>query len=135
MKRPVVTSMDIEDMVRTREGSEELPERALGLAVIHQAIVDLTAKPLSGPQRYGAALFLTGDPKRKAHEASHADMRAFWCGLANVAPEALEARVWAKHGPMLRYVLAHPPETPSSKWRELLRRRRAARLRRARTAA
>lgn len=127
--------MGLEDMITTREGSEELPERALGLAVIHQAIVDLTAKPLSGPQRYGAALFLAGDPKRKGREASYADMRAFWCGLADVTPEVLEARVWRQHGAMLRYVLTHPPETPSSKWRALLRRRRAARLRRARAAA
>lgn len=137
MSRPVVETMDIEDMVHVRAGAEELPERALALAVIHQAIVDLTTRPSQCnaaakrqrfvAQRYGAALFLIGDPTRKPQEGSYREMRALWCGVADVSAEALESMVWQQHGPLLRHVLDHPPETPRSKWKELLRRRRHAR--------
>lgn len=144
MSRRVVPD-DWWDDVRVTPERPLRAERALALAVVHQALTDLTTRPcIAGKrldqqrfvrQRHGAALFLTGDPTRKTDEASYADLRAFWCGLADVTPEALEARVWAQHGALLRYVLDHPPETPSSKWRALLRRRRAGRLRRMQAAA
>lgn len=146
MSRPVVETMDLEDVVHARAGAEERPERALALAVLHQAIVDLTTRPgrLHAADRrrrflrmrHGAARFLIGCPTVERDAGSYREMRALWCGIADVRPDALEALVWREHGALLRYVLDHPPETPRSKWRELLRRRRHGRmLRRQRAAA
>lgn len=145
MSRPVVVTMDLEDMVNTRAGAEEMPERTLALAVIHQAIVDLTTRPTVWASEYrrrkfaalrhGAALFLVGDPTRQPKGGTHLEMRTLWCGMADVNAAALESRLWKQHGALLRHVLDHPPETPRSKWREIMRRRRLRRMRRAKAAA
>ncbi len=146
MSRPVVQTHDADACALTDAAPPDRPERALALAVLHQAIVDLTTRPgrLHAADRrrrflrmrHGAARFLVGCPTVERDAGSYREMRALWCGIADVRPDALEALVWREHGALLRYVLDHPPETPRSKWRELLRRRRHGRmLRRQRAAA
>lgn len=110
MSRRIVEAAEPEHAAPTRSAV-----RAIALAVIERAIADLVERPVGLKtdrarfrflsERYGAARFLIGCPRREPRQSSYREWRAFWCRTADIDPHALEAEVARKHGALLRYIL------------------------------
>lgn len=101
-RRPPITVAD-EDGLPETPTVPSRPERVLALAVIFQALMDLQYRLADTRDRYTAAAFLTGYEQ-------YADIRAFWCQVAEVTPAQLEAQARAKYGPQIhRALLAQAP--------------------------
>lgn len=101
-RRPPITTAD-EDGLLDVPKVPSRPERVLALAVIFQALMDLQFRLAETRDRYTAAAFLTGYEQ-------YADIRAFWCQVADVSPAQLEAQARAQYGPQIhRALLAQAP--------------------------